>query len=164
MISIREIGFEEVGKVHDLAHIIWPPTFAEILTKEQIRYMLNWMYDIDTLRKQMNEGHQFFLAEEDSNPIGFMGIQAFYPDESSIKIHKLYVLTEIQGKGVGRLLVNKAEEIGLQKEVSRLILNVNRFNQAVSFYHHIGFKVLYEENIDIGNGYWMEDYVMGLSL
>jgi GNAT superfamily N-acetyltransferase len=158
--TIRKINTDEVGIIHDLAHKIWPSTFSEILSKEQISYMLNWMYNSATLKQQIEEGHQFFLAEENGAPNGFMGIQSNYPDKHSTKIHKLYVLPEIQGKGTGRLLIETAIEVAKNNRNDRLVLNVNRFNKAVSFYQRIGFEILLEENIDIGNGYLMEDYVM----
>ena len=41
-----------------------------------------------------------------------------------------------------------------------LFLNVNRFNKAQYFYKKLGFEVAYEEDIEIGNGYLMEDFVM----
>jgi hypothetical protein len=45
-----------------------------------------------------------------------------------------------------------------------LHLNVNRFNPSVEFYKHLGFKVVAEEDIDIGRDYFMEDYIMELNL
>ena len=41
-----------------------------------------------------------------------------------------------------------------------LLLNVNRHNKAISFYKKYGFDIIAEEDIDIGNGYYMNDYVM----
>ncbi|MEI9808163.1 MAG: hypothetical protein WDO16_09960 [Bacteroidota bacterium] len=37
---------------------------------------------------------------------------------------------------------------------------MNRSNNAKLFYEKIGFIVIREEDIDIGNGYLMNDYVM----
>jgi ribosomal protein S18 acetylase RimI-like enzyme len=39
-------------------------------------------------------------------------------------------------------------------------LNVNRNNKALGFYQKFGFVILREEDIDIGNGYFMNDYIM----
>ncbi len=41
-----------------------------------------------------------------------------------------------------------------------LLLNVNRCNKARNFYEARGFQVIAEEDIDIGNGYLMNDYLM----
>lgn len=158
--KIKLLTADEMNIVQELAYATWPDTFKSILSSEQIDYMLEWMYNLDTLKEQVNSGHQFFAFFENSTPLGFIGIQLHYPTEQSLKIHKLYVLPNIQGKGVGKQLVSKAIEVAKENEISELLLNVNRFNSAVDFYKHLGFKVAYEENIDIGNGYLMEDYVM----
>jgi diamine N-acetyltransferase len=41
-----------------------------------------------------------------------------------------------------------------------LLLNVNRDNSAKTFYEKLGFAVLKVEDIDIGNGFFMNDYIM----
>ena len=41
-----------------------------------------------------------------------------------------------------------------------LQLNVNRQNNAKEFYEKMGFAVIGEEDIDIGSGYYMNDYIM----
>jgi len=41
---------------------------------------------------------------------------------------------------------------------------VNRQNNAKNFYEKLGFVVIKEEDIDIGNGYFMNDYVMEMML
>jgi ribosomal protein S18 acetylase RimI-like enzyme len=43
-------------------------------------------------------------------------------------------------------------------------VNVNRHNKALHFYEKYGFKIIREEDIDIGEGYFMNDYVMELKL
>jgi ribosomal protein S18 acetylase RimI-like enzyme len=45
-----------------------------------------------------------------------------------------------------------------------LLLNVNRENPALGFYKKKGFEVIKTEDIDIGNGYFMNDYVMRLKV
>ena len=81
-----------------------------------------------------------------------------------MRIHKIYVKPNFQKKGVGRALLNHSIDIAFDLDQSSLHLNVNRFNDAVGFYKHLGFKTLKEENIDIGKGFLMEDFVMELNL
>lgn len=163
-INIIRANKEHVELIQQLAYAIWPDTFKQILSPAQIDYMLQWMYNPSTLLKNIESGHQFWLAYEQQEPIGFIGLQVDFPQPGDLKIHKLYVLTSRQGKGLGKLLINQAVRIGVESACNRLILNVNRFNQAVSFYKHIGFQILYKEDIAIGEGYLMEDFVMGYEL
>ena len=82
----------------------------------------------------------------------------------NIRVNQLWVPPNQQGKGVGYKLIQKAIEIAKNLEQKNVFLNVNRFNQAVDFYKRVGFSILKEENIEIGNGFLMEDYVMQLSI
>lgn len=157
---IREISQNEVEIIRSLAYKIWPITFKEILSQEQIAYMLNWMYSVEKLEQQMNAGHQFFVFELENEQVGFLGIEKNYQGMKSLRIHKIYVLPEIHGKGIGKKLIDFAEELAVKNNCSILNLNVNRYNNAVDFYRHIGFSIIKTEDIDIGNGYLMEDYVM----
>jgi GNAT superfamily N-acetyltransferase len=158
--SIKLLSEDEMDQVQQLAYATWPDTFKNILSEEQIKYMLEWMYDLETLRKQAESGHQFYLYLENSVPLGFIGIEPHHPTVDSLKIHKLYVLPESQGSGVGKKLIAQAEKVAKELGIDKLILNVNRFNKAVEFYKHFGFVVDRQEDIDIGNGYLMEDFVM----
>ena len=163
MIEIVQLGKEEIFLVHKLAHDIWPKAFRNIISSDQINYMLDWMYDINTLEEQVQTGHLFYVVKEDGVAKGFIGLEPNYPDIEILRIHKFYVLPECQGKGMGRVLFNKAVDVAFDLDLSTLHLNVNRFNPSVEFYKHLGFKVVAEEDIDIGRDYFMEDYIMELN-
>lgn len=162
--NIRALKQDELSIVHEIAHATWPDTFKDILSQEQIQYMLNWMYDLKHLENQFNQGHQFFVAEIEGKPVGFIGIEPNYPEKGLTKIHKIYILPNQQGLGIGKKLIEYVRELSIQSEMEGLLLNVNRYNKAVDFYKAIDFIILFEENIDIGNGYMMEDFVMKLEL
>jgi diamine N-acetyltransferase len=70
----------------------------------------------------------------------------------------------LQGNGLGRWLLNDVIARVKSEGASALLLNVNRYNKARAFYEKMGFSVLKEDLIDIGSGYFMDDYVMELSL
>ncbi|MFT6246430.1 MAG: GNAT superfamily N-acetyltransferase [Salibacteraceae bacterium] len=164
MIETVQLTRDDVFLVNQLAHDIWPNAFKDILTKDQIDYMLDWMYDVNTLQEQAQTGHLFYIVKEHGIAKGFVGLEPNYPDVGMLRIHKLYMLPERQGKGMGRVLLNKAIDIAFDLDLTSLHLNVNRFNEAVEFYKHCGFKVIGEEDIDIGKDYLMEDFIMELRL
>jgi Acetyltransferases len=76
------------------------------------------------------------------------------------KLHKIYVLPYNQGKGTGKFVITEIIRAISRKGGKGLQLNVNRNNKAKDFYEKMGFVVIREEDIDIGNGYFMNDYVM----
>ncbi len=164
MVDVKQLYVDDVFIVNQLAHQIWPITFKEILSKEQIDYMLGWMYDVNTLKDEVQTGKIYYLLTENGQPIGFMGLEPNYPDADYLRIHKLYVMPERHGKGFGRILMNKAIDLALDLSCHTIHLNVNKYNSAVEFYKHIGFDIVKEEDINIGKGFFMEDYVMELRL
>ena len=162
---IRQLPKEELTKVQSIAHRTWPSTFANILSPEQIDYMLNWMYDLKMLESQLEKGHTFLLAEEDEKELGFAGFELNYSEGQKAKLHKIYLLPEAQGKGTGKGLILEVADRARKNGQKSLLLNVNKYNQkAIEFYARIGFNELYKEVIDIGNGYVMDDVVMELNL
>jgi GNAT superfamily N-acetyltransferase len=100
------------------------------------------------------------MIYEDETNLGFIGIEHNYNDKAVTKIHKIYLLPETQGKGIGKKVIDEIGKLALDNNSTALILNVNRFNTALGFYKKIGFEIVDEVNIDIGKGYLMEDYVM----
>ncbi len=164
MVNIKQIHSDEIFIVNQLAHQIWPIVYKDVITKEQIDYMLDWMYSVQTLQEEVQTGKIYYLLTENGEPMGFMGIEPNYPDADYLRIHKIYVMPERHGKGLGRVLMNKAIDLALDLNCHTIHLNVNRFNKAVDFYKYIGFKIVKEENNDIGRGFLMEDYVMELKL
>lgn len=167
MIAIAPATDEHLPIIRDIAYRTWPATFGEILSAEQIEYMLDMMYTLDALKNQIHEqGHVFLMATEpDSNVyFGYVSFELNYKNQPTTKIHKLYILPESQGKGVGNVLVSAVTLLARQSGNDSLLLNVNRHNKAIGFYERLGFSVAATETIDIGNGYVMDDLVMKKSL
>lgn len=164
MIEIREALVSDIPTIRDIAHRTWPDTFANILSPQQIVYMLDMMYSHDALDKQIRNGHVFILALEGDTPLGYASYELNYKESSKTKIHKIYVLPQTQGKGLGKKLIDAIEQTAKALNQSSLSLNVNRLNKALSFYEHIGFVNIAKEDIDIGNGFLMEDFVLEKSI
>jgi ribosomal protein S18 acetylase RimI-like enzyme len=157
---IRTADQDDIATIGYLAHQIWPASYQDILTQEQLDYMLQLFYSPDALGKQILQlKHRFIIAEIDLEEVGFASYSPV--DASTWKLHKLYVLPWLQGKGVGRALVDMVEEEVRTHNGAHLILNVNKHNKAIRFYESLGFNIEKEETIDIGHGFIMDDYVMG---
>jgi len=163
--EITSATTEDVSRIQSVAHATWPETFKDILSPEQIEYMLNWMYSYEAIYKAIKDPNQsFWLFTKDGKTFGFAGIEHHYKGKEITKLHKIYVLADAQGMQVGKQLMECVKKEAIKAGSKEIYLNVNRFNKATGFYEHIGFRVIGEEDIDIGNGYLMEDYVMALSL
>ncbi len=158
MLDIRNASIKDIPLIQELTYQIWPQTYAPILSKEQIDYMLEMMYSDTSLQQQMVDGARFLIAYEDKVPVGFAAFQEIKP--TLFKLHKIYVLGTRQGKGTGRFMINHIIEEIRKQGASTLQLQVNRHNKAKDFYELLGFTIIEEADFDIGNGYFMNDYVM----
>ena len=159
-LSIRFADLDDINTIGFLAQQIWPSTYGEIISSQQLDYMLNLFYSPASLKRQMKEEkHRFLILEEDDEPIGFA---AWSPDKGTgvYKLHKLYLLPDRQGKGKGKTMLQFIVEDIRPEGAKALQLNVNRHNKARQFYERMGFTVIREEDNPIGNDYWMNDYVM----
>ena len=165
MFKIRKATLEDIEMINRLAWIVFPHTYKEILSTEQMEYMMDWMYSPENLHKQMTEdGHIYFLAFEGDEPAGYLSIQP--EGEHTYHLQKIYVLPSFQGKKLGKLLFEQAIKAikELHPEPCQMRLNVNRQNKALTFYEKMGMKKVDEGDFHIGNGYYMNDYIMGLDI
>jgi ribosomal protein S18 acetylase RimI-like enzyme len=163
-LSIRSAGIEDVKTIGFLAHTIWPATYKEILSSGQLDYMMKLIYSTASLSRQILElKHSFLILEDDEAPVGFASYSSL-SDQNLYKLHKIYVLPNLQGRGLGKLMIDYIVEKIRSCGAVALQLNVNRYNQARRFYEKLGFRVIREEDIDIGQGFFMNDYVMELQV
>ena len=165
MTEIREATTDDCGLIHALAAEAFPHTYREILSPEQTEYMMHWMYDVESLRRQMTqEGHVYFIAYADGLPVGYVSVRP----EGAGKVHleKIYVLPAWQKKRVGGALFRHAVAYvrKCHPGARAIELNVNRRNPALDFYRHMGMRIDRQGDFDIGNGFYMNDYIMRLDL
>jgi GNAT superfamily N-acetyltransferase len=163
-IIITRAGLPDRAFIRSVSERTWPSTYGHIISQEQIDFMLDWMYSDASLEKQMNTGCEFYIAciqndHGDLDPVGFCSVS---PEDGAHKLNKLYVLPVAQGTGAGKALLNKAIEVAKAAGSTSLFLQVNKQNTAYTFYLKKGFIKELEFKFDIGNGFYMDDYVMRL--
>lgn len=150
----------DIDAVSALAARIWHAHYITMVTREQIDYMLEMMYSAASLKTQMENGHRFWLAEENGALTGYISAQAKQP--GTWHIHKLYVDQDRARSGLGSALLAHAIA---ELQPRELTLNVNRRNiKAVNFYFKHGFAIDRTADTDIGSGFLMEDFVMKRTL
>lgn len=147
-----------LARVRAIADDVWPKTFREILSPEQIDYMMQMMYAPDVMEKELASGYSFDLLVIDGTDAGYM-VFAPYEEPGMMKLHKLYLLESFQGKGYGQLMLRHVLETARARGFSSLILAVNKQNtKAQKAYERFGFVPYKSVQIDIGNGFIMDDY------
>jgi GNAT superfamily N-acetyltransferase len=160
--TIRNATVADVPLIRTLAKQVWPQTYETLLSRRQINYMFKLIYSLSALEKQMVSGHQFIIICNNAIPVGFASFSEVEP--TIYKLQKIYVLLNQQGRGTGRYAIEQVITTVKLKGATVLRLNVYRFNKARSFYEKLGFEIMKEEQLDIGHGFVVDDYVMEKNL
>jgi diamine N-acetyltransferase len=159
MIVISEAKPADFSLIREIAYTTWPVAYGSFISKTQLDYMLEKFYSDATLTENFTyKNHHFLLAKENQSCLGFASYEPDYLGEKIVRLHKIYLLPEAQGKGVGKSLISEIEKIANQRNHHSISLNVNRYNKAFDFYTKIGFECIGEEDIELDFGYLMEDF------
>ena len=107
MFTIQKATTNDIQLINEMAQIVFPATYQEILSKEQLDYMMDWMYSPKNLRKQIEEeGHIYYIAYKDGEAAGYVSIQP--EGEHLFHLQKIYVLPRFQGCRLGKALFEQA--------------------------------------------------------
>lgn len=154
---------EDYEQVYALAAEIWQVAYKDIISQEQIDYMLPMMYAPAVIARELREGVVYEFALDGDKRIGIISFGPY--GDGVMKLHKLYLLPSYHGHGVGSQMLQHVIAAARAKGGQRLILNVNKQNsRAIKAYKRNGFVVLADVKNAIGNSFYMDDYVMGLDL
>ena len=121
----------------------------------------HWLYGACEMEE---EGHVYFIAYKEGKPCGYVSVQQ--QEKDVFHLQKIYVLPYFQGAHCGSFLFREAIKYikEVHPEPCLMELNVNRDNKALLFYERMGMRKLREGDFPIGNGYYMNDYIMGLDI
>jgi len=167
---MRKAGIEDIPSIQAMAEIAFRETYKSLLSPEQMEYMMDMMYSTESLKRQMLERHDtFFLIDGE-------GYVSYRPDGRTddgrprYHLEKLYVLPRYQGMGLGNQLFKRVVSAVREDEKTKdtgsiqVELNVNRRNPAVSFYEHLGMHKDRQGDFHIGNGFYMNDFIMAIDI
>jgi diamine N-acetyltransferase len=159
MIDFKLADRSDIFTIQQLARSIWFSHYPGILSDEQIEYMLSMMYSAETITQEIKMGYAWYLMMISNQPVGFI---AFHKDSTnSVKLEKLYLMPNFHGKGYGQAALNFIKARAIDMKADFLYLRVNKFNKkAINAYTNAGFVIDSEDKGNIGNGYFMDDYIM----
>ena len=150
---------KEISEMSKMATEILREYYDPIIGKEQNDYMLELFQSEDAIRDQLAHGYRYYFVRENDTNLGFF---AFYPREDVLYLSKLYLYKEQRGKGYSRQILEMLKTQAKELDLNRIELNVNKNNPTKYIYERLGFTVARAEKNDIGNGFYMDDYVYAL--
>ncbi len=137
-VEVREMGEGDLGAVQNVARITWAETYRDIIPEDERTRFVELAYSEESLKHRMESG-VFLVAVLGSEVVGFAD---FDPDPSKpleVELAAIYVLPEMQGRGVGTRLLEAG--IGRFGSARSLTLRVARDNRGGRrFYEARGFR------------------------
>ena len=149
---------KDIPVIFELADRIWRKHYLPIIGMKQIEYMLGTMYSHESVQKQMKEGQEYTLIyDADQHAIGYISMST--KDKKNYFLNKFYIDSDKQGKGIGSTVFNYI--LSTIPTAETIELTVNRANyKSINFYFKNGFIIKEVADFDIGQGYFMNDFVM----
>ena len=165
--ALTAADFETLAR---LAEVIWRAHYTRIIGSAQIDYMLAERYTPENLRLYLNADDRWLMLLRTDSPTGSraVGYCSYALTESpgemkpsEMKLEQLYLLPELHGQGLGKLMLRHVEQQARVRGLSTLMLQTNKRNDiAIAFYRKAGFTLREEAVFDVGGGFVMDDYVM----
>lgn len=152
---------EHIEHLCALAEEIWHETYDPILPQGQTEYMLEKYQSPKAVAAQIKEqGYRYFLLQQDT-AVGFVGIVPNCENPGELLLSKVYLLSRCRGQGLIRTAFAFVEAFARENKLKKIWLTVNKDNShAQDVYRHFGFETVKSVKNDIGNGYFMDDYIM----
>jgi len=158
LIRLKPANLSDVETIANLARTIWHAHYPPIIGLEQVNFMLEKMYHPTVLAQHISNGPQaFFMIQCADETVGFIALET--KDEGELFLQKLYVLPDKHRKGLGTSALTSALAHFPLAQVMRLQVNRQNFT-AINFYFKQGFTIERVADFDIGDGYFMNDFVM----
>jgi ribosomal protein S18 acetylase RimI-like enzyme len=163
--TIRPATLRDVPALSALAKRTWSDAFGDSINPEdeavELETRRSGTYFIKALREQT-----ILVAEADGTLVGYVqfgdvGIPEVEVQPGDQGLQRIYVDAALQGRGLGRRLMNAALEHPRLKGASRVFLTVWEKNErAVRLYESLGFQRFGTTIVTIGSTEVGEDLVM----
>ena len=156
-VELKKACLSDISIIRQLSETIWKKHYTSIISMEQIEYMLAKMYSVEQLSAEINSSsYSYYLVVVDGKFSGFMAISIDTP--LNYLLHKFYILQEQQFKGLGEKVFHLVFD---HLRFNSIQLFVNRQNfKSINFYFKMGFRINDVVDNHIGDGYYMNDFIM----
>lgn len=148
--------------IDKLADEIWHEHFTPIIGTDQVEYMIKKFQCFEALKSQLAQGYKYYILNYQNKAVGYTGIKI---EAGSLFLSKLYILKEYRGNKISSEVIKFLVTLCNQQGLSKIWLTVNRFNSnTINVYEKLGFIKTRTQQLDIGNGFIMDDYIMEKSI
>ena len=165
-ISLVKCQPSDLEELAELARTTFYDTFAPFNKPENINQYVAKAFSQEAVRRELNEpGSAFYYLFDHEILVGYMKLneapsQTDLNDPSSLEIERIYVKAQYQNKGYGKVMMDKAIEMGEESKLKYIWLGVWDQNKgAIRFYERNGFIKFAEHPFQMGDEQ-QTDYLM----
>ncbi len=146
-VTIREAGETDLELVRkytvETAWVDFSESERKELEKDKEKWSKHILEGFESLSKR--ENHKIFIAEDENHAfVGYLWVGEGTNMMTGLKhgyIYDIFVKEESRGKGIGKILLEKAQSYSREKGYSRILLMVSANNEiAMKLYSKMGFK------------------------
>ncbi|MED4018819.1 GNAT family N-acetyltransferase [Sutcliffiella cohnii] len=146
MIHIKQCTIDDLKPLQDISYVTFNETFKDQNSPENMKAYLEKAFNLEQLGNELsNPFSKFFFAYVNGEVAGYLKVntndaQSEEMGTDSLEIERIYIMSEFQKHGLGKLLYNKAIEIALEHNKEKVWLGVWEKNEnAIAFYEKMGF-------------------------
>lgn len=161
MPQIKPATQADARQIADIARPIWEEHYTPIIGKAQVEYMLEKFQSEQAVSQQIKQGFSYSIVEVESELAGYLSTEK---RNSTLFLSKFYLSSKFRGKGIAKQMLRFVIDQAKSLDCKIIELTVNKFNPAYQVYLKLGFKNIDSIQIDIGEGYIMDDYRMQLRI
>jgi GNAT superfamily N-acetyltransferase len=158
LLTIRRADDGDANLLADLGRRTFYETFAASNKAEDMDDYSGAAFAIDRIADELRQqATAFFIADTPTKPVGFAKLEAAPPPQcvpgpSPVRLHKLYVLTDAIGSGVGAALMRFGINWAKGAGHGSMWLGVWEHNlRARAFYERWGFRPVGTETFRLGS-------------
>lgn len=159
MLEFKKAEYKDIESLATLASEIWHEYWVDILTSEQIKYMVTNFQSAQAIKTQIEqESYEYYFIEYENKKIGYFGISY---KKDYLFLSKLYLKKDYRHHGFGTKAFQEIIKIAIKNNYNDIQLTVNKYNKnTIRAYEKWGFKIIDSVVTDIGSGFVMDDYIM----
>lgn len=169
-ILIRPVVRSDVEALRDIGRTTFTEAFESANTPENMRKYLESKFNTEALIEEITTPESmFFFAEQNAQVIGYLKVNFGSAQTESLpgltlEIERIYVLAKYYGKGIAKLLFDKAMSIAKERNSTTVWLGVWEENpRAIQFYRKNGFVEFDKHTFILGDEV-QTDILMKLAL
>ena len=153
---------QAASEISALAREIWLEHYTPIIGAEQVEYMLAKFQSAERILEDINKNAFVYFTAEHIKHKKAVGYAACKPEGDYLFLSKMYTHKDYRGNRIARSFLDEILalcrwEIGAKK----IRLTVNKSNEgSIAAYKKMGFEVIESIKVDIGSGFFMDDYLM----